>query len=73
MTFDESNAYLTQEFAGRRIDYVVRKGKELEFVCTDGHVVIIQADVNGDIHFKQTDVRISLPGVDMFSKVNKIG
>lgn len=73
MTFDESNAHLTQELAGRRIDYIVRKGKELIFVCTCGHQVVLQADVNGDIHFKRTDVSIVLPGVEMFSEAGKIG
>lgn len=73
MTFDESNAILTQELAGRRIDYLVRKGKELHIVCTDGHIVVIQSDTMGDIHFKRTDVSIVLPGVEFLSKAGKIG
>ncbi len=73
MTFDESNAMLTEQLTGRTIDHIVRKGKELEFICNDGHVVILQADINGDICYKKTDVRIMLPGVNMFSDAGRIG
>lgn len=73
MTFDESNAQLTEQLTGRQIDHLARVGKELEVVCCDGHVVVLQADINGDIHFKRTDVRIMLPGVDMFGKEGSIG
>lgn len=62
---NESNARITEQLTGRTIDHVIRKGKEIEMVCTDGHVVVIQADINGDIHHKRTDVRIMLPGVNM--------
>lgn len=72
ITFDESNAILTQELAGRRIDYLVRKGKELHVICTDGHTVVLQSDVNHDIHFKRTDVTIKIPGVDMIPDVGKL-
>lgn len=62
-TFNESNARLTDQLAGRTIDHLVRNGKEIEIICTDGHTVVIQADVNGDIHYKRTDVRIVLPSL----------
>ena len=71
MIFDESNAMLTQELAGRRIDYLVRKGKELHVVCTDGHTVILQADIHGDIHFKKTDVTIKLDYGTLFGDAGK--
>ena len=67
MTFDESNARLTQELAGRRIDYLVRKGKELHIICTDGHTVVIQADIHGDIQYKQTDVSVVMPSFKMLA------
>jgi len=73
MNFDESNAMLTQELAGRRIDYLFRKGKELHIVCTCGHTVVLQSDINHDIHFKRTDVSITLPRIEMFGKGGKIG
>lgn len=68
MTFDESNAQLTEQLTGRTIEYILRKGKEIELVCTDGHVVVIQADTRGDIHFKRTDVRIQLPSFSVFGR-----
>jgi hypothetical protein len=63
MTFDESHAAITESLCGRTIEYVGRVGKQLEFACSDGHVVVLQADVNGDIHFVRRDVRIVLPGL----------
>lgn len=68
-TYNESNAQLTNALCGRTIDHIVRAGKELEIVCTDGHVVVIQADINGDIHHKKTDVRVMLPPLSAISKV----
>ena len=58
MTFDESNSKITEHLTNHTIDYVVRNGKELEFHTTDGHSIVLQADVNGDIHFKRQDVRV---------------
>ena len=63
MTFDESNAKITEQLAGKTIEYVVRNGKMLEFYTTDGHVVRLQADVKGDIHYRNTGVRIMLPPI----------
>lgn len=71
-TYDESNARLTDELTGRTIDHLIRKGLEIHIVCTDGHTVVIQADDNGEIHYKRTDVSIMLPGVSMFSEVGNI-
>jgi hypothetical protein len=68
---DESNAILTQQLAGRRIDYLFRKNKELHIVCTDGHTVVLQTDINGEIQFKKTDVKILMPGVSMFGDAGK--
>jgi len=70
MRYNEANAYLTNELTGRTIHSVERKGKEITFVCSDGHAVTIQADVNGDIHYKSTGVRVQLPG---FSVVGGVG
>lgn len=61
MTFDESNAHITEQLCGRTIEHVVRVGKVLEFHTTCGHVVKLQACENHDIHFVGTDVRIILP------------
>jgi len=62
MTFDESDGKITQYMTGRTIDYVTREGKELHFFTTDGHEIALQADVNGDIHFKSMGVKVFLPG-----------
>ena len=65
MTFDESNSRITDYLTGRKINYVVRNGKELEFYTDDGHCIVLKADVNGDIHFKRQNVKvaISLPSM----------
>lgn len=65
MTFDESNAEITNALTGRQISHIVRNGKILEFYTEDGHVVKLQADVNGDIHYHGTDVKIMLTGVTL--------
>ena len=61
MTFDESNAKITQHLTGRTIEHVERQGKELRICCSCGHEVVLQADVNGDIQFKGQAVKIILP------------
>lgn len=63
ITYDESNAAITEQLCGRTIESVVRNGLILEFRTVCGHVVKLQADVNGDIHFRGTDVSIMLPDV----------
>jgi len=73
MTFDESNARITQELTGREFDHFYRKGKEFHIVCTDGHSVVLQADVNGEIHYLRTDVTIMLTGVEFMADAGKIG
>ena len=70
-TFNEANAKLTNELTGRTIDHVIRNGKEIEMVCNDGHVVVIQADIHGDIHHKQTNVKVILPTLSLFGKAGK--
>lgn len=70
-TFNESNAAITEHLTGRIIEHVIRKGKELHFVCSDSHVIVLQADVNGDIHYKKTDVSIMLPGVSMLAEAGR--
>jgi len=66
MTADESNARLTEFLTGRTVDCVTRQGKELTIHTTDGHLVVLQSDVNGDIYCKRVDARIILP--DVFGK-----
>jgi hypothetical protein len=61
VTFDESNAAITEQFTDKKIEFVVRNGKVLEFHTECGHVIKLQTDVKGDIHFRGTDVRIILP------------
>ena len=60
MNFDESNARITESLTGRTIEHVYRKGKELLIYTTCGHEIKLQADVNGDIHFKGCGVKIML-------------
>ena len=60
MTFDESNAKMTEELCGRTVDWVVREGKEIVIYTTCGHQITLQADVNGDIRYKSTAVHIVL-------------
>ena len=71
-TFDEANARITEELTGRTIDHVIRNGLELELVCVDGHVVVIQATIEGHIVHKKTDVRVTLQGVDMFPLAGRL-
>lgn len=63
MTYDESNGKLTTELTGRTIEHVERKGKEIVICTTCGHRITLQADVNGDIHYKSTGVSIALEGM----------
>ena len=65
MTFDESNSRITEALTGRTIDHVFRQGKELILNTTCGHEIRLQADVNGDIHFKGCGVKIKLESLSM--------
>ena len=65
MTFDESNARLTDCLTGRTIDYVTRKGLELSLHTTDGHEIVLQTADSGDICFKQMNASVILPRVSM--------
>lgn len=71
MTFDESNARLTESFHGRTINYVVRNGKQLEFHTECGHVIKLQSDIDHDIHFVSQGVSIQLTGVSMLGSAGK--
>lgn len=68
MTFDESNGRITTEFTGRVIDHVVRNGKVLEFHTVCGHCIKLQSDINHDIHFAGTSVKIAVPGIGCASE-----
>lgn len=68
MTFDESYAHITEALTGRTIERVERAGKELHVCTACGHKVKLQADINGDIHFKGVGVSIALEGLDLFSQ-----
>lgn len=63
ITYDESNAAITEHLTGRTVERVERHGKELRICTTCGHEIKLQADVNGDIHFKGCGVRIILEGI----------
>lgn len=65
MTFDESNARITESLTGRTIDRVERHGNELRLCTTCGHEIKLQADTSGDIHFKGCGVRIIIPDLSM--------
>lgn len=72
MTFDESNAAITNELTGREIEHVIRNGKILEIVTACGHVIKLQADINGDIHYRGTEVRIVLPAALSVGSIGSI-
>ncbi len=61
MFFDESDSKITDHLCGKEILHVVRKGKVLEFHSVCGHVIKLQACINGDIHFRGLSVNIILP------------
>tara|TARA_R110000765_G_scaffold417382_1_gene519836 strand:- start:265 stop:480 length:216 start_codon:yes stop_codon:yes gene_type:complete len=63
MTYEESNAGITEGLTGRTIDYVSRSGKVLEIHTTCGHVIKLQADVEGSIQHKGTSVSIVMPSL----------
>ncbi len=67
MTFDESNAAITEHTTGRTIENVERKGKQLIIYTTCGHKIQLRADVNGDIQFDGCGVHIVLPGLSVGS------
>ena len=71
MTFDESNAQLTEHLTGRTIEYVARQGKELLIKTTSGHTIVLQTDINGDIMFKRMDCSVVIPGVSLNPNVGK--
>lgn len=72
ITYIDTHSRITDALSGRTVDYALYKGKELHIVCKDSHIVVLQADVNGDIQHKKTDVSIVLPGVEMFGKAQQI-
>jgi hypothetical protein len=63
MTYDESEGKITESLTGRTIERVERHGKELRLCTTCGHEIKLQADINGDIHFKGCGVRIIIPSL----------
>ena len=65
MTFDESFAAISEALVGRTIEYVERCGKELRIRTTCSHEIKLLADVNGDIQYNGTAVKIFLPGLPM--------
>ena len=71
MIFDEANAVITEKLTGRTIQHVVRNGKVLEIYTDDGHIIQLQADVDGDIHYKGMSVKITLEGLDVFGEIGK--
>lgn len=73
LTFDESNARLTDIMTGRTIDRIYRKGKDLIFVFTDNIEVTIASDVNHDIHYKNHETRIYLQGIGMGAVQGNLG
>lgn len=61
-------AKITDKLAGRTIDKVYREGLELRIDTTDGHSIVLAADVNFNIQLKKTDVKIFVPPVSLFGK-----
>ena len=72
MTYDEAQAFLTNELCGRTIAHVERVDKEIVLVTTCGHAIVLKSDLNHDIHYVRTDVRISLTGSPIFGRAGKL-
>lgn len=68
----DDDSKITDQLSGRTIDYVIRNNKDLEIVTTDGHTVVIASDIDHDIQFKRTDVRVVIPRVSMDGVARKI-
>lgn len=65
MTYDESNAKLTELCTGRTVNVLIRKDPELILAFTDGLEVTIAADVNGNIQYKKHTKVIQLSGLNI--------
>jgi hypothetical protein len=72
MTYDESDAMITQELCGRTIDHVERVGKQIDIVTTCGHVITLQSDVYDEIQYVKTGVRVTLPGISVMPDLGLI-
>lgn len=72
MTYDESNAAITEHLTGRTIDCVARAGTVLEFHTSCGRTIKLQADVNGDIHFLAADVSIKMPSLRAMAQAGSV-
>lgn len=59
---------ITDALSGRTVERVYREGLELRIDTTDGHSIVLQADVNHKIHLKRTDVKIFVPQVSLFGR-----
>lgn len=73
LTFDESNARLTDVCTGRTIDKIYRKGLDLIIVFTDNIEVTIAADVDYNICYKNHETRVYIPGLAMGSELGNLG
>ena len=70
--FDESLAKITNELTGRTVEYVYYDKLDLVIRTICGHEIRLAATTTYMIAHKRTDVRIALPGVDMFSKAGRV-
>jgi len=71
MIFDDSHSIITDQLSGRVIEYVTRNGKVLELHTTCGHIIKLQADTDYDIHYRGTDVSVTLTGANLISTAGK--
>ena len=68
---ESRDGILSHELNGKQIYFCERRGKEIHIVTYCGHAIVIQADVNGDIHFKCTNTTVIPPSVVLFGDPGK--
>ena len=73
VTYDESNARITELMCGRMVESVYRKGKDLIVTFTDGMEVTLASDVNHDIQYKNHETRVYIKGVGLGSQLGNLG
>lgn len=72
ITFEDADSQITDQMSGLVIDYVVRKGLELEFHFRNSkQVVVLQATEQYHIAHKRTDVRVALNGVSIGAEIGQ--
>jgi len=73
LTYDESNAMITNVMSGRTVDRVYRTGKELTIVFTDNMEITLASDVDHDIHYLDHTVKVYMAGIGAGMVLGKVG